>query len=393
MIMKKLLFVLLFMMFIPVVNAEYIDYFYVGDWAYNDDYVRISDYWYTNNPGSANVYYYDGEEMVCSEENVLLSKYGMYTVNCDKGDLWEFVEADYDNSNFIFKKVVLDEGVTVHRLNMGSNEFFYEVLKKGDIVLFYNLWGISISYPYEDYNYLDQNAFPYAQTPSDFTHPRIVVGYEAPDWENEIEGSEDAYILADYSFGNSYTDTFVFIPYKEPEFSIRCDKEILKKGEETDCYIEMETNAKLENIGFHLTSKVLDIKESTNISEKYDMEEGEDNYYHFNLKDIIDGDVFDSFLDYAEAVFEGEPFKEPLLKVRVVAKEDIQNSEVLGASDIVYNVAFVEGNSEVETTFVNNNKPVENPKTASNVIIAIVIAIVTLEVLVYLRNKKKTYDV
>ena len=87
-IMKKVLLILLFILFIPVVNAETIDRFYTGDGALNGDVIRFAHTLNGTENHIAYVEYYNGDELVCSEEDVVYNYDDGFTVNCDKGDLW-----------------------------------------------------------------------------------------------------------------------------------------------------------------------------------------------------------------------------------------------------------------------------------------------------------------
>ncbi len=385
--MKKLLFILLIILFIPVVKARLFNYD-IGDYMLNGD--NISLHYLTGVNPVGSVLYYDGEELVCSDNEFEYEIHEGYTINCDKGELWELIS--YDSNIYKFKKIEVKEGTNVYRIN-DSHGTYQRVLKKGDIVLYDSDREIFIDYPFEEYTYGAGLVSNYSYLNSAF----IVVGYEPTDWTKEIEGSIETYLIMDYSFSVSGSNFVTFVPYKEPEFSISCDKKELLKGEETDCYIEMDTNARPENIDFHLTSKVLSIKEYTDVSDSYNIDV-DVNYYQFMLAEDYPKNPFEpNFEDYINAIFLRESVKEQLLKIRVVANEDITTTEVLSAVDINYDFLFLNGTGEVNYEFGNDkvNEPgsVKNPNTASNIIIAIVIFAITIIVLVYLRKKKMTYDV
>lgn len=363
--MKKIILFVLLILFIPLVtNAEPLRYFTLGDYAMNGDVIYLSQ---------GNIKYLDGNQVLC-EKTINNSQNNLYTVNCDKGRLWELV-AD-DNNNLSFKKIELKANNNVYRLNGSDNYTFKTILKKGDVLLYDGTGSKYLNYPVEGYS---------SQPKWDSTeHSWIVVGYETPDWTKEIDNSAEEYMLVGYYYSSSSSGGFTFMPYDKPKFSITCDKKQLQKNEETHCSLNVKCNYNLNNISLKLITDKINIVEYKDANTKYEFS--------------IDGNnIYFSLVDEGSDIITGKDNEEQLIKFIVRANDNINSTEQIKAENIKYKLLSIDGTDTASYEFVNNinvPKTIKNPRTSNtSIILIVIISTITLGILIILRKKKISYDI
>lgn len=276
-----------------------------------------------------------------------------------------------------------------------NDETMYYLVHKGDTVcgLYVYTYDVNVyDYDKEEKSYVFLGTMP---SYYDENNRCIDIDFQ-PLYDSGVDELKyDSFIFATDS--SSYGRNAVILPYLEPEFSVTCDREKLKYGEESKCLLSYETQNFIDISsmeGSNLSTLPICIEELSfefnnddfkivDYDSSYTIENNENNYsLKFSGSGVCTsstGNLFEFTVTSTNKDLSGDKFDISFDNFNYI---DTFNTGTSGPSTSL----GIEKIDEV----VNDDKVEKNPDTFSGtkVLIIVVISILSLGIMYFLRKKK-----